>query len=65
MACYICIDGGTTNTRLSLVIDSKVVDTVKYSIGAGASIDNKDILKNTVKNGIEQLLANNKIEKRM
>ncbi len=63
MASYICIDGGTTNTRLSLVTDGKVKDVVKYSVGAGASIENKDILKNTVKSGIEELLSRNSLNR--
>lgn len=62
MASYICIDGGTTNTRLSLVRDGKVLDIVKYSVGAGASIEDKDILKNTVKSGILELLNRNSLE---
>lgn len=62
MANYICIDGGTTNTRLSLASDGRVVDIVKYSVGAGSSIENKDILKNTVKNGINELLCRNSLK---
>ena len=58
MANYITIDGGTTNTRLSLVLDGRVVDTVKYNVGARAGIDDKAPLKNAVKEGISTLLNN-------
>ena len=35
MRTYITVDGGTTNTRLHLVRDGAVIDTVKRSVGAG------------------------------
>jgi len=60
MATYITIDGGTTNTRISLVEDLKVIDTLKFGVGARAGIDDKKILENTVKNGIIEILKNNK-----
>lgn len=56
MRYYICIDGGTTNTRLSLLCDGKIIDTVKFSVGARRGIDNKSLLKDTVRSGIETLL---------
>ena len=63
MASYITIDGGTTNTRISLVEDLKITDMLKFNVGARAGIDDKTILENTVKNGILQILSkNNKSE---
>ncbi|MBO5746528.1 MAG: 2-dehydro-3-deoxygalactonokinase [Clostridia bacterium] len=56
MANYITVDGGTTNTRVSLVMDGKVCDTIKYNVGAKVGIDNADCLKNAVKEGILKLL---------
>ena len=47
MSNYITVDGGTTNTRISLVVNGNIVDTIKYNVGAGKSIENKNILKNT------------------
>ena len=60
MATYITIDGGTTNTRISLVENLKVIDTLKFGVGARAGIDDKKILESTVKNGIIDILKNNK-----
>ncbi|MBO5912715.1 MAG: 2-dehydro-3-deoxygalactonokinase [Clostridia bacterium] len=59
MANYITVDGGTTNTRLSLVLDGKVVDTIKYNVGARVGIEDKSALKNAVKDGICTLLSRN------
>ncbi len=56
MKIYITIDGGTTNTRISLVKDGVVVATDKYNIGARASIDGNAELKKTVKNGVQAIL---------
>ena len=61
MTNYITIDGGTTNTRLTLVKDGKCVDTVKYNVGARAGIDDKSALKNAVKEGISTLLNRNSL----
>ena len=63
MANYITIDGGTTNTRISLVVDKKIVDTLKFNVGAKAGIDDELLLRKTVKNGITTILSkNNMIE---
>ena len=35
---YISIDGGTSTTRISLVCDGSVTDTVKLSYGARSNI---------------------------
>lgn len=60
MADYITIDGGTTNTRISLVENNAVIDTIKFNIGAKKGIDDNSILKTTIKNGIEEILKKNK-----
>ena len=52
---YITIDGGTTNTRLSLVRDRKVVRTVKLPFGAKAGIDNRDSYRAAVRDAISEL----------
>ena len=57
MANYITIDGGTTNTRLSLVMNGSVTTTLKYPIGARASIDGVEPLKKAIGEGISRLLA--------
>lgn len=58
---YLSIDGGTTNTRLSLVTDGKIVDTVKYSVGARTGIDDKSALCCAIKGGIQKLLDKNSL----
>lgn len=63
MANYITIDGGTTNTRISLVCDLKIIDTQKYNIGARAGITDKSALKNTVRDGISDILVKNNMNR--
>ena len=53
---YITIDGGTTNTRLYLVEDGKVTDSV--SLGTGSkNAESKAILTKRVREGIGQILT--------
>ena len=54
MKSYITIDGGTTNTRISIVSDGKIVDTLKVS-----GINNKAGHKEAVKEKIKELLKKN------
>ena len=61
MTKYITIDGGTTNTRLTLVSDGRCVDTVRYNVGARANADDSTLLKNAVKEGILTLLNRNNL----
>ena len=56
---YITIDGGTTNTRINLVINKKIVDTAKFNIGARNGINGNEELKVTLKNGIADILNKN------
>lgn len=62
MSVYITVDGGTTNTRISIVKDLKVIDTLKYNVGARLGIDSNTILHETIKNGIVEILSRNNIE---
>lgn len=62
MSNYITVDGGTTNTRVCLAVDGNIVDTIKYNVGAGKSIDNKNILKSTIKEGISEILKRNNMQ---
>lgn len=59
MSFYITIDGGTTNTRISLVKDTKVIDRLNFRIGSKSSIENSALLKETIKNAVNQILLNN------
>ena len=62
MTRYLTIDGGTTSTRISLVEDRKKTDTVKLSIGAGKSKENKNLYICEIKNGIEEIQYYDSIE---
>ena len=56
MAIYLTVDGGTTNTRISLVREGRVCDTQK--IGAGAR-NGAEVLKKALRQGIFDLLQRN------
>ena len=62
MANYITIDGGTTNTRISLVQNGTMTDTLKFGVGARAGMEEEGLLQATVKQGIQELLTKNGIE---
>jgi len=64
MSLYITIDGGTTNTRISLIRDKKFIDGVKINVGARKSIDDGDILKKEIKRAIEELLIKNRLKEK-
>ena len=59
MKIYIAIDGGTTNTRVSLVCNDKITETIKIDIGARKSIEGSKPLKVALANAIDTLLSNN------
>lgn len=61
MANYLTIDGGTTNTRINLVVESEIVDTIELKIGVKLNINGKDTYKNEIRKGIEILLGNNEM----
>ena len=54
----ITIDGGTTNTRLTLIENGKITDRIKKKVGARDSLDGSP-LKNAVRDGISELLGRN------
>jgi len=58
MATYITVDGGTTNTRLYLVQDRKVTDTLKLSMGLK---NGTEALKSNIKVGISTILERNRL----
>lgn len=62
MANYITIDGGTTNTRISIVSGGKIIDTLKFNVGARSGIDNKELLVETVREGIKNILHSNDLD---
>lgn len=62
MSIYITIDGGTTNTRINLIEERKIIDTKKIEIGARKNMQKGDLLKKEIKKGIEKILSENDIK---
>ena len=56
MKFYLAVDGGTTNTRVSLVKERAVVDTVRIPLGARAGIDDREALPQALREAISSLL---------
>lgn len=63
MKYYIAIDGGTTNTRVHLVCDEKVLASEKISIGAKDCIDGSEPLKQAITEKIENICLQNNLKK--
>lgn len=61
MSTYLCVDGGTTNTRVHLMRDGVLVDTVRISLGARAGISDKDALRLALREQIAALLHRNSL----
>ena len=59
MANFISVDGGTTNTRVSLVVDGNISETHKLSVGAGAAREDKNVLKTVIRDAILRILEKN------
>ena len=57
MACYVTLDGGTTNTRLYLVREGRVLAEKKIPMGAR---NGADALKAAIKSGLCELLSDSK-----
>ena len=65
MKYYIAIDGGTTNTRVNLVCDEKVLASEKISIGAKDCIDGSEPLKQAITEKIENICFHGQYRKKM
>ena len=59
MSNYLTVDGGTTNTRISLVRNGEIIGRVVKDVGARKSIAGNRALKSMIKDGILQLLEEN------
>ncbi len=59
MAAYITVDSGTTNTRVSLVVDSVIVDTVKFKVAAPDVKTRREVLAEQLKDKIAKIIAQN------
>ena len=64
MSIYITIDGGTTNTRINLVENKEITDSLKINVGIRMNMENEGFLKNEIRTAIKEiLLKNNLLEK--
>lgn len=59
MATYITVDSGTTNTRITLVTDGVIVDTLKFSVSVSENETRKECLSRLLKRGIAEILEKN------
>jgi len=59
---YICIDGGTTNTRITVVTSGKIADKEFISMGSKDNIDSNGKFKAEIKRGIEELINRNSLK---
>ena len=62
MKTYLTLDGGTTNTRIHLVRDGQVLDTIKISLGARAGIGGGEALADAIRQGIADILSRNAVK---
>ena len=53
---YLTIDGGTPNTRINLIVDGSAIASKRLNRGAKAGIDDREGLKNALKDAIAALL---------
>ena len=56
---YLTLDGGTTNTRIRLVEDGAIVDSIKIPKGARANMEEAGSLAIAVREAIDALLSRN------
>ena len=61
MSTYITIDGGTTSTRVNLLQNENIIDTIKFNIGARASIGNRKKYISEIKSAIDEIIIRNKV----
>ena len=61
MANYIAIDGGTTNTRVHLIISGVVTNTVKLNMGVRINTNGTDKYKAELKKAISVILSSNNL----
>ena len=59
MSTYITIDGGTSSTRVNLLQNKTIIDSVKLSIGARVSIENREKYVNAIKSAIDEIISKN------
>lgn len=62
MKYYITIDGGTTNTRVNLIRDNKLVSSAKISLGARDCVSGSDELKSAICDKIDNLCLQNSLK---
>jgi 2-dehydro-3-deoxygalactonokinase len=61
MATFITIDGGTTNTRLFLIKDMTLCDSIGLSLGARVGMEDPSLFRSEIKGAIDLLLSRNSL----
>ncbi len=66
MRAYITIDGGTTSTRVRILENRQIIDSVKLDMGVLAASENREMYVSALKDAVDKLLKENgscKVEK--
>lgn len=63
MSTYITIDGGTTSTRVRILKNREIIDSVKLDIGVRSAVENRKKYSSSIKSVIDELISRNKHEK--
>lgn len=61
MSTYITIDGGTSSTRVNLLQNKTIIDSVKLDIGARASIENREKYVSAIKAAVDEIIHKNNV----
>ena len=62
MKTYITIDGGTTSTRVNLLKNRELIDSVKLDIGVRVCVGNREKYIAVIKSAIEEIISRHKEE---
>lgn len=62
MSTYITIDGGTSSTRVNLLKNGEISDSVKLNIGARASIESREKYVSAIKEAVDRIITRNDAE---
>lgn len=62
MANYITIDGGTTNTRVNLVLNGEIIETVNLGVGVKHNTNGIGEYKSKIRSAINRVLNNNSVK---
>lgn len=61
MATYLTVDSGSTNTRITLMVDGAIADTYKFTLAISETKSRQEMLSLQLKEGIEEILRRNNV----